>query len=212
MPHDSPLTMVTTGPYAYVANPFQIAKVLLLLVWGVFLQSGWVVAASAAVFVYGVTLVPWKENRHLSERFGSVWIDYRNNVRRWLPRWRPWRSPTHPPAILYFDGDCNQCRQLARWFATASHLELVPAGQPLTRLTYDPRDGGSKDKGIAALARALEHVHLGWAFIGWSLRVPFLQPLFQLIADAVTGAPDPSCSRSQRDWRTMTVSVGERIS
>ncbi len=182
MPHDSPLTMVTTGPYAYVANPFQIAKVLLLLVWGVFLQSGWVVAASAAVFVYGVTLVPWKENRHLSERFGSVWIDYRNNVRRWLPRWRPWRSPTHPPAILYFDGDCNQCRQLARWFATASHLELVPAGQPLTRLTYDPRDGGSKDKGIAALARALEHVHLGWAFIGWSLRVPFLQPLFQLIA------------------------------
>ena len=198
MPHDPPLAMVTTGPYAYVANPFQIAKVLLLLGWGVFLQSGWVVAASSAVFVYGVTFARWNENRDLSERFGSAWIDYRDNVRPWLLRWRAWRSPAHPRAILYFDGDCNQCRQLARWFATASHLELVPAGQPLTRLTYDPRDGGPKEEGIAGLARALEHVHLGWAFIGWSLRVPFLQPLFQLIADAVTGAPEPPNARECR--------------
>jgi len=62
MPYDPPLTMVTTGPYAYVANPFQVAKVLLLLGWGIFLQNGWVVAVSAAVFVYGVTVARWHDD------------------------------------------------------------------------------------------------------------------------------------------------------
>lgn len=190
MPRDPPLAMVTTGPYAYVANPFQIAKVLLLLGWGLYLQSGWVAAASGAVLLYGMSVARWNENRDLHERFGAAWSDYRHHVRRWMPRWRPWRDPAHPPAVFYFDGSCHQCCQVARFFATASHLELVPRDRKIGRMTYEPRDGGAVEHGIAAIARALEHVHLGWAFIGWSLRVPFLLPLFQLIADAVT-APKP---------------------
>ena len=43
--------------------------------------------------------------------------------------------------------------------------------------------------GVQALARALEHVHLGWAFVGWITRLPVLRSMIQLLVDAVGGGP-----------------------
>jgi protein-S-isoprenylcysteine O-methyltransferase Ste14/predicted DCC family thiol-disulfide oxidoreductase YuxK len=202
MPYDAPTRLVTTGPFAYVANPFQITKVLLVLGWGAFLGSGWLMAASAAILIYAVTLARANEDRAMSSRFGLAWQNYRENVRRWVPRWRPWRSSRLPAAELRFDGGCGQCRQVARWLGAARHLRLVPdapeGGRP-SRLVYVPGNGGPAEEGIAALARALEHVNLGWAFIGWSIRIPVARSLFQLIADVVTAAPDRSTTCRLRE-------------
>ncbi|MDP9121694.1 MAG: isoprenylcysteine carboxylmethyltransferase family protein, partial [Acidobacteriota bacterium] len=54
-----------------------------------------------------------------------------------------------------------------------------------------PGDGGPEDQGLAALARGLEHLHLGYAILGWMLRLPLLRPLLQLLTDASGGGPRP---------------------
>ncbi|MFQ5740706.1 MAG: hypothetical protein ACE5JX_17015 [Acidobacteriota bacterium] len=67
----------------------------------------------------------------------------------------------------------------------------------LSRLTYDPRDGSGEEEGVAALGRALEHLNLGWAAAGSLLRLPLLNPLLQLIADAVGGGRRHNLKRSR---------------
>ena len=55
-PLDPPTRLVTTGPYAYVANPMQLGATILLAAWGVLLASPEIVAAAAmgAVFSAGL--------------------------------------------------------------------------------------------------------------------------------------------------------------
>ncbi len=87
------------------------------------------------------------------------------------------------------------CSEVGRWFARRGALHLVvvvaethPSGA-LRRITYEPADGSRAATGVEAIARALEHIHLGWALIGFALRLPILCPLAQLLVDASGGEP-----------------------
>jgi hypothetical protein len=42
---------------------------------------------------------------------------------------------------------------------------------------------------VAAIARGLGHIHLGWAFIGWFVGLPGVIHLAQLLADASGAGP-----------------------
>ncbi len=64
------------------------------------------------------------------------------------------------------------------------------------RITYEPADGGRPSDGVGAVARALEHVHLGWAMIGFLLRVPIVSAVAQLLADASGAEPRKIACRS----------------
>ena len=46
--------------------------------------------------------------------------------------------------------------------------------------------GGTGPTG-PAIARGLEHIHLGWAFVGFTLRLPAVGGLAQLLVDASGG-------------------------
>jgi len=74
-------------------------------------------------------------------------------------------------------------------------LDIVAAERhprrSLTRITYDPGNDTGDVDGVAALGRALEHVHLGWAAMGMFVRLPCLCQALQLIADASGGGPRP---------------------
>jgi hypothetical protein len=59
----------------------------------------------------------------------------------------------------------------------------------LTRITYEPADGSRAATGVEAVARALEHVHLGWALLGFLLRLPVIARFAQLLTDASGGEP-----------------------
>ena len=190
LPFDPPRRLVTTGPYAYVANPMQLSAALLLLAWGAVLRSSWVVAAGVMAWVYGVGLARMDEGVDLDMRFGDAWRSYRRSVRNWFPRWRP----AHAPARLYVAMGCGPCSDIARWVAGsgAVALEIVPAElhpeRDLRRLTYELMDDPqSRDEGVGALARAVEHIHLGWAMIAFFARLPGVRPLLQLLADASGG-------------------------
>ncbi len=99
VPFDPPKRLVTTGPYAYIANPMQTAMTLVFLGWGALLGSWWVIAAAAMAIVYSAGIAAWDEGRDLRARFGDRWIVYRRHVRPWWPRWRPFvMADRRPPA------------------------------------------------------------------------------------------------------------------
>jgi protein-S-isoprenylcysteine O-methyltransferase Ste14 len=197
IPFDPPRRLVTTGPYAYVANPMQLSMVLVVTGWGVIIGSGWMMLAGPMAFVYSVGLASWDEESDLGERFGEPWRAYRRHVRAWIPRLRPYHAAldadARRPARLYVAESCGKCSEVAEWFAERDPrgLEIVPAEQhptrDLERITYDAGDGGRDEDGVAAIARALEHVHLGWAVLGWFIRLPLLRPVLQLVVDASGG-------------------------
>ena len=188
-PLDPPTRLVTTGPYAYVANPMQLGATILLAAWGVLLASPEIVAAAAMGAVFSAGLATWSERADLTARFGDGWHRYRRRVRPWLPRRRP--AVTEPGAI-HVATTCGPCAEVGRFLATRRTvgLTLTPAeacATPLRRITYD--QGGRRDRGVAAIGRALEHAHLGWAVASWIGRLPGLVALLQLVADAVGGDP-----------------------
>lgn len=146
LPYDPPKRLVTTGPYAYIANPMQAGMTIALVILGLLLRSPWLIAGAFIGFAFSTGIADWHERSQLEERFGSKWVDYDSQVRSWIPRWKPVymnRSQEAPVAHLYY----------------------------------------------AAFARALEHINLGWAVMGWSLRLPIINHMLQVFVDALGGGP-----------------------
>ncbi|HET7461822.1 MAG TPA: hypothetical protein VFJ82_11270 [Longimicrobium sp.] len=198
LPFDPPRRLVRSGPYAYVANPMQLAMALVLVLWGAMQGRPWMVALGLMSVVYSAGLAAWDEAGDLERRFGAVWAEYRQGVRAWRPRWRPW----HPslgggaePARLYVARGCDLCSELGAGVERLRPvgLEIVDAedhpSRRLTRITYDPRDGGAEEEGVAAFARALEHVNLAFALLGMAMRLPCVRWVLQVVLDASGGAP-----------------------
>jgi len=92
-PWDPPKDLVVRGPYRHVRNPMITGVLLTLLAEAFFFQS-WPLAVWMGVFfLANVAYFPCVEERGLERRFGDAYIAYRNNVRRWIPRLRPWDPP-----------------------------------------------------------------------------------------------------------------------
>jgi len=199
MPADPPQRLVTSGPYAYVANPMQIGKFLVVLGWGFFWWSPWITATAFLGLLYSVAIASPREDREMTDRFGHAWGEYRQRVRRWWPRWKPGygsedtsareASSRRRPVVarLYLQLECGPCRQMAEWMGRQAPvgLEILPIEDDnYARITYDPGDGAGLEQGIVALARALEHLNLALAFFGWMIRLPGIAQLAQVLADS----------------------------
>jgi protein-S-isoprenylcysteine O-methyltransferase Ste14 len=205
LPFDPPRRLVSSGPYAYIANPMQLAACVVLIGLGILLSSAWLIGAAVLDILYGLGLAGWHERNHMQARFGDDWQVYYQQVRAWWPRWRPFL----PSAILYVDQSCGACSDVGRWLERRAPvgLQIVDAAEyptsDLERLTYRSTIGGREVDGVAALARALEHLHLGWAFVGWTLRLPLITQIAQLLVDASGGGP-----RSTSHGRPIGCTIG----
>jgi protein-S-isoprenylcysteine O-methyltransferase Ste14 len=195
VPFDPPQRLVTSGVYAYIRNPMQLSAVVLLFLLGLVLRNPWVSAAGVMAHIYSVGLAGWDEGEDLQERFGADWIAYRRGVRRWVPRCRPWHGTDRPVARLFVAEGCGMCCEVGRWFEKrgARQLAIAPAEShpsgALKRITYEPGDGTCAATGVEAVARALEHIHFGWALVGCLLRLPGICQFAQLLTDASGGEP-----------------------
>lgn len=191
LPLDPPRRLVTSGPYAYCRNPMQTSVTAILGLSSVAAGS-WRLAAAAVVSVaYSAGFAAWQEHEELAARYGDAWLAYRRSVRPWCVRRRPYAAPQE--ATIWVAAGCDQCSSLAAFLHAkrATALAVRPAeehpSRTLRRITYEA-DGRSWD-GVAAIARALGHLHFGWAFAGWILRLPLLVDLVQLLVDAAGGGP-----------------------
>ena len=209
VPCDPPRRLVSSGIYAYVANPMQLSAVVLLILLGALVQNPWVAAAGVVAHIYSVGIAGWDEESDLRARFGNAWQEYRERVRRWVPQWRPWYRDETPVATLYVSEECEMCREVAGWFRIrgARGLSIVPAedhpNNALTRITYESVDGTYRASGMEAVARALEHVHLGWAIVSFAIRMPIVAQFVQLLADASGAEPRPVNHRRSATSRSF---------
>jgi protein-S-isoprenylcysteine O-methyltransferase Ste14 len=188
IPHDPPKKLVISGIYRYSANPMQLSCGLVMLFWAVLLHNRWLALGAVVSFAYSAGIAEWDEGQDLARRFGSDWQHYRAAVRNWRLRWKPYHSG--PMARLYLAQTCGPCSELRSWLVEKDPLglaitdaETLPRGS-IRRMRYDPNDGSEAVDGVRALGRALEHLHLGWAFCGIALRLPGIWQSVQLLMDA----------------------------
>ena len=191
LPYDPPRHLVTSGIYSYVANPMQLSSTLVLLGIGWLLRQPWILAGGALGILYGIGLAQWHEHVQLQRRFGQEWGRYRAAVRWWIPRWRPYVQEV---GVLYVAETCGPCSDVGRWFRRRhpSGLEVMAAerhpSRDLDRISYETANG-FRAEGVAAVGRALEHIHLGWAMIGWTIRLPLVRPFLRILMDSVGAGP-----------------------
>lgn len=188
-PYDPPKRLVESGIYAYIRNPMQLTTTLLFLILAAATGSIWLALMAVMSVVYALGLAAWDEGADLTAQFGAAAGQYMARVRSWIPSWRPRIAE---PSTIYFAEGCDACSEMASWIrllrprqlrfvAAEAHPTLV-----LERVRYEAADGAAAD-GLAAIARALEHVHLGWALIGFGSRLPVARHVLQLIFDAAGG-------------------------
>jgi len=188
IPYDPPIRLVTSGIYRYCANPMQLSCALVMLAWAALLRNWWLILVPAVSVVYSAGIAEWDEAGDLSQRFGADWRKYREKVRNWIPRWRPYHAGAS--ARLFVAATCGPCSELRLWIEARRPVgleivdaETLPQGS-IRRMRYDPGDNTGEIEGVRAFGRVLEHLNLGWAIAGIALRLPLVWQFVQLVMDS----------------------------
>lgn len=83
-PFATPTALLTTGPFRVSRNPMYVSHLLILGSLAAFLDSAWLLVF---IPIHGALLnrfvIPGEEAR-LEQAFGSAWVQYSQQVRRWL--------------------------------------------------------------------------------------------------------------------------------
>jgi protein-S-isoprenylcysteine O-methyltransferase Ste14 len=87
-----PKHLVVTGLYRHVRNPMYVAVTALIVGQGLLFGSVVVIAYGAIVWVGFFLFVLVYEEPELDRQFADEYTRYRANVRRWVPRIKPWRG------------------------------------------------------------------------------------------------------------------------
>ncbi|MEP2775161.1 MAG: methyltransferase [Luteolibacter sp.] len=186
VPLEPPQKLITHGIYAYLRNPMQLSMTSLLLIESIFLASPWPALLAVIGIVYSEGFARWSETADMRTRFGEKWDQYHRTHRPWIPTWYP-VSPEI--SELWFDDSCDACTEVADWFSRQSPKQLTLrkasewAGAPLQRITWHHPSTGRTESGVNAIAMALQHIHLGWAVVGWLVSVPGISHIIQLCFD-----------------------------
>jgi hypothetical protein len=168
------------------------------MIAGAILTSPAMLGAAVAAAAYGAGIAEWHEERQLGRRFGAEWVRYRSAVPSWVPLWRP-RIVEEATLLVAFS--CGTCNSIGRWLLARHPRGLAIAAAEdandlsLRRVTYVPALGPAST-GVAAIARSLEHIHLGWALVGWMLSLPGVLQFAQVIVDVCGPGPQAVAGRS----------------
>ena len=84
--------LVVGGDYRFVRNPMYLAVIAAILGQAMIFGSLALLIYALAVWAMMASFVRWYEEPTLLTRYGDDYERYRQAVRAWLPRLRPWRS------------------------------------------------------------------------------------------------------------------------
>ena len=91
MPWNPTRKLITGSVYGHVRNP-MISSIIILQVGEAFVFASLGMAVLALIFfVVNTVYFIYSEEPGLEKRFGVEYIEYKQNVPRWLPRLKPWR-------------------------------------------------------------------------------------------------------------------------
>ena len=91
-PWNPPEKLVVRGVYRHVRNPMITGALCILLGEGVFFGSWWLLGWFGFALILNLVYIPLVEERGLVKRFGEDYLLYKQNVPRWIPRWKPWQD------------------------------------------------------------------------------------------------------------------------
>jgi protein-S-isoprenylcysteine O-methyltransferase Ste14 len=91
-PWDPPRAFVVHGPYAYVRNPMISGVIGILAGEALVLRSPPHAVWAGSFAALNLAYIPLVEEPQLRRRFGDAYRGYCSNVRRFVPRLRPWRQ------------------------------------------------------------------------------------------------------------------------
>ncbi len=165
IPLDPTKRLVTTGIYAYVSNPMQLSAALVFLVLGVFLMNIWIMAAAVMAWIFVQGMVRWHHRHDLLKRFPEGWPEYKENVREWRPRWKPW---TKEMAVLELNARRSVLRKI---LSQAMGLDVRETSGPTT---YENQQNLRNFQGLSAVLVALTHVNFAWMIFAATLLIPLL--------------------------------------
>lgn len=83
-PYKGVSSLVTTGPFAFSRNPIYLADVIAYLAVMVLMGTMWPLFFAPLVWVVMRYAVIAYEEAHLTAKFGAVYLDYCQRVRRWI--------------------------------------------------------------------------------------------------------------------------------
>ena len=93
-PWDSPSVFVVRGPYQFVRNPMISGVIILLFGEALVLLSPLHGVWAVTFLILNLFYIPVVEEPQLERRFGESYREYCRHVRRFIPRFSPWR-PGH---------------------------------------------------------------------------------------------------------------------
>lgn len=187
VPLEPPQKLVTHGIYSYLRNPMQVSMTSLLLLESLFLANLWPTLLAVIGIIYSEGFARWSESADMRSRFGETWDDYRRTHRPWIPTWHPVMPEN---SELWFDDTCGVCTEVADWFSKKHPKQLTLrkasewSGTPLERITWHNPSTARTESGVTAIAMALQHIHLGWAVLGWFASIPGISHTIQICIDA----------------------------
>lgn len=85
--------LVVAGVYRRVRNPMISGVLFNLLGEALLFASLGIGVWFALFFTTNAIYIPLSEEPGLEKRFGEDYRRYRENVPRWIPRWKPWDPP-----------------------------------------------------------------------------------------------------------------------
>ena len=198
-PYDPTTKLVRTGVYSYIRNPIQWSLTFLFIPLAIFYSSPILLIGVVVSLAYTIGVSNPQEFASMEERFGEEWNKYKVAVPAWSFLWRP---ITIPVGIIYFKKECHSCSSIRSWFESRQpiNLEFVYAEDYeagiLQQVAYvDYR--GQEVSSVKAIANALEHINLGWAVLGWFMRLPGINYVLQNIIDSM--AIEESNSKCDRE-------------
>jgi protein-S-isoprenylcysteine O-methyltransferase Ste14 len=90
-----PVHLVVRGPYRHVRNPMISGVLAILLGEAVVAASMWLLLWFAIFLTALEISIRFWEEPHLAQRYGGGYLNYRQNVRRWIPRISAWNPDSH---------------------------------------------------------------------------------------------------------------------
>jgi len=90
-PWDPPRVFVVRGPYRFVRNPMISGVIFILCGEALILLSRPHALWALTFVVINLVYIPLFEEPQLAQRFGDSYREYCRNVRRFIPRLRPWQ-------------------------------------------------------------------------------------------------------------------------
>jgi len=84
--------LVVSGLYRYVRNPMYVGVLMAVVGEAILFESRNMVVYFFALWLLFYLVVSFYEEPTLARQYGEQYADYRQHVRRWLPRLRPWEG------------------------------------------------------------------------------------------------------------------------